>query len=88
VVGDPQRLGRLDLTVLNGRQLARACITSKMYCGNLLYPAVPWTEADAEAVTFTKNVDCAAIGARIAPAVTPPTMKQFKFFRTVFAFLS
>ena len=88
MVGDPQPRRRLDLTVLNGRQLARACITSKMYCGNLLYPAVPWTEAAAEEGTFTKDVDCAAIGGHIMPTVTPPTFKPFKFFRTVIAFLS
>ena len=49
-----------------------------MYCGDLLYPAVPWTEAAAEGGTFTKDVDCAAIGGHITPTVTPPTFKPFQ----------
>jgi len=64
-----------------------ACITSKMYWGGLSYPDVLWTGVAATEVTFAvDDLDCAAIGRQIAATTTPPTTKEFKFFRTVIGF--
>jgi len=58
-----------------------------MYWGGLSYPDVLWTGVAATEVTFAvDDLDCAAIGRQIAATTTPPTSKEFKFFRTVIGF--
>jgi len=70
--------------LISGRGSEGAPITSRMYCGGLLYPDASSTGvADAEVALEEDSFDCADMSPHGIQATNTPAKRQFKGFRTL-----